>query len=715
MYQTASPGAHDEREHDPRPREHVDAADLVRALGWLANAARLDIDLDSTMQTLAGRRLRLDTAEGARTVQRCLVDAELPFIWTELRLRDAGRRRPCAIPDHASGAVVVVHGYRWGMHRIRVVLDGRVHHRWLRTSALAQLMGRTTASTVVALAVAPRLPLEPLRQGTDSPWHRARLLLGLDRADIRLAFVYGAAIGILSVVTPVAVQALVNTIAFGALLQPLVVLTALVAVVLTFSGVMRMLQAYTVEAIQARMFVRATADVTRRLFASPVDTVAQASPAELTARFLEIPVLQKAVAILLVDGIDLLLRLLVGMTLLAVYHPTLLLFSAAILLALVLVIVLGGRGAVATALEESKTKYKIVDWLEQTVQTAGVVRSETSRRRALEHADHLARRYRDARNAHFRKLVRQLAGGIAIKVIGSAALLGIGGALVVAGQLTLGQLVAAELVFASIAFALVKLHKQLEAVYDIVASSEKFAGLVDAPLERRGGERLAERGGLRVQLDEVEVTHEGGTVLQDVHLAVAAGEHVGISGAAGSGKSTLLDVVATSLSPTRGRLAFDGQDLRQLALGDLRAHIVVLREGERELVVDTIDANLRLARPEATAQEIDHVLELVGLRDEIGRLPAGFSTELTRIGRPLSGTAVRRLVLARAMLAHPRLLLLDGCLDHLGLPAHQKERLLDALFSRRDTTIIVVSDDREVLARCDRRLETGRRQLTEVA
>ncbi len=689
----------------------VATGDLVQTITWLGKDAGVKVNLDSFVHELAGGSLRLDTAEGARTLQRYITVCRLPIVWTELRLRDLGRHRSAVVADPRTGAVLYIQALRWARHKVRIVLDGHVSTHLLSTPRLAKLLGCAPSSSVTALAASPRLPLEPLRKAGASPWARARLLLGLDRADIRLAFVYGGAIGVLSLATPIAVQALVNTIALGALLQPLLVLTVLVAVVLTFAGVVRVLQAHVVEAIQVRMFVRTTADVSRRLFDCPPVAHGRASPAQLTARFLEVPVLQKAVAILLVDGIDLLLKLVVGIALLTVYHPILLLFALSLVGSLLLVTFIGGRGAIATALDESYAKYAIVGWFERAVHYAGGPRSIGGRQRAVERVDHLTRRYRDARRAHFRKLLRHLAGGIAIKVVGGAALLGIGGALVVAGQLTLGQLVAAELIFASIAIALVKLHKQLEAVYDLVASSVKLAELVEVPTERRGGEHLTGNGAMSVKLVGASIGHDAASPLvRDLDLTIAAGERVAIMGAGACGKSTLVDALATLHPLAKGVIAFDELDLRQLALAELRGQLVCMREGETELAPDSIEENLRMVRPYVTLGQIEEALGTVYLSATVGALPDGLSTHLTRSGRPLSASATRRLAIARALLAVPRLWLVDGGFDDLGLGNDHKQLLLDKLFAGRNrTTIVVVTDDPDVLGRCDRiiRIEHG--------
>ena len=610
--------------------------------------------------------------------------------------------------------MVVVARFRLGRHAVQVFGNGRQRRRWLTTSQLAELLEVDARIPALALVGAIRLPLEPLREGPDGPWRRARALLGLERADIRLTIVYGIAIGLLSVATPIAVQALVNTVALGAVLDPLLVLTILVAVVLTFAGVVRLLHARVVEAIQARMFIRAAADVTRRLFAASPAELERTSPAELTARFLEVPVLQKAVAVLLVDGLDLVLKLGVGVILLAAYHPTLLLFAVATLVVLALVIVTSSRGALTTALAESDAKYEIVRWLEQTLGLATVVRTAAGRRRALDHADHLVRRYRDARRAQFTKLMRTLAGGIGIQVIGSTALLGLGGALVLGGQLTLGQLVAAELVFASIASALVKLHKQLEAVYDVLASAKKLAGLVAMTTHEHGGVHLPETGGLAITLTGAAVGYrDAPPLLRDVTLALAPGDRIALDGAPGAGKTTLLETLISQHTILDGQLRYDGQDARHVAHPELRMQIAWLRG--IELADDTIEGNLRYASPGATRLELETVLHEVGLTGVLGGLPDGLGTRLRANGRPLSATAARRLALARALVARPRLLVVDGGLDDLGLAAPDKERVLDAVFERRDTTIVVITRDPDVRARCNRQLEIADYELREAA
>ncbi len=538
------------------------------------------------------------------------------------------------------------------------------------------------------------------REGVLGPWRRAWALITLDRSDIWLCVVYSVAIGLLSLVTPIAVQALVNTVSFGSVLQPMIVMTLLVAIGLSFAGVTRVLQAYVVEGLQERMLVRGVIDLSHRLLSAEPAALRAVHGPTLAQRFFEMPTLQKSLSSVVVDGIDLLLKLAVGLPLLAFYHPLLLAFALLLVALISFVVFVLGRGVLATAIGESSAKYEAAIWLEHLARMPAAFRSEPARRDAGLRASVAAQRYREARRAHFQKLLRHLVGGVVLKVIGATVLLGLGGALVIERQLTLGQLVAAELVFASIAVAILKLHKQLEAAYDLVASTYKLGDLLDLPLERVGGERLQGDGPTSIALTGVTAGHST-PVLTSVDLVIAAGERVAVAGAGASGRSTLLDVIAAELTPQTGLVEVAGCDLRLLDLASVRQAVALVRDPE--LVASTIHANLRLPSRDTTLAEVEDALHALELTTVVSTLPSGLSTELLPSGVPLSRTQVRRLVLARALIARPRIILFDGALDDLGLPEPARDRVLDRLLGpTAPWTAIVVSTDPEVLARCSR-------------
>ncbi len=142
-----------------------------------------------------------------------------------------------------------------------------------------------------------------------------------------MAVVYAVGVGLLSLATPLGVQFLVNTVAFGALVQPLVVLSLLVAAGLSFAAVLRALQAYVVERLQQRLFARVALDLAQRLPRVELDALDGRHGPELMNRFFEIASVQKGASTMLVDGVAIVLQTLVGALLLAFYHPFLLAFD----------------------------------------------------------------------------------------------------------------------------------------------------------------------------------------------------------------------------------------------------------------------------------------------------------------------------------------------------------------------------------------------------
>ena len=157
-----------------------------------------------------------------------------------------------------------------------------------------------------------------------NPLLRLQQLIYIERQDIGTLIAYGLGIGLLSLATPIAVQALVNTIAFGALLQPLFVLTLILLVLVSCSNTLVALQFYVVEMLQRRLFVRLFGETANRLQRALISAHDSQYLPELVNRFFDVVSLQKTAASLLLETLGYLLQTLIGMILLAFYHPMLL-------------------------------------------------------------------------------------------------------------------------------------------------------------------------------------------------------------------------------------------------------------------------------------------------------------------------------------------------------------------------------------------------------
>lgn len=540
------------------------------------------------------------------------------------------------------------------------------------------------------------------------PLKRITRLLQPERSDLWIVAAYSVAIGLLTLALPVASQSLINTVAFGTVLQPLIVLSLLLFLALIAASSLQVLRHWLVEVLQRRIFVRVTGDAGDRLLRARASFFDNVHGPELVNRFLDVAIVQKSVAVLLIDGLTILMQTVVGLLLLAVYHPLLLLFDA-VLFVMILFILFGlGRGAIRTSVAESQAKYEVLAWLEELARHRSTFRSAQGHGFGWSRTNALAANYVDQRKAHFRVELRQIIGSLALQAFALSALLGFGGYLVTKGQLTLGQLVAGELVVGMVVYGFTKLNKSLESFYDLAAAVDELGYLEDLPLERELGAAVLEpRKAAAFQLFAVDYRYETAKDhLLGLDLAVGAGEKVAVYGPLGSGKSTLLDLIASLRTPTAGHIEIEGHDYRELRLESLRTQIALVRR--TEIFAGTLLENLALGA-NADSRHVRSVLEQVGLQAAVTHLPDGLQTRLSTGGAPLTRTQALRLTVARALLSQPGVLLIDGVLDSMEGLQGDDPLLATLLAPHAPWTLVLTSDRLDVLRRCGRvyRLSTG--------
>lgn len=589
------------------------------------------------------------------------------------------------------------HGFR--LH----VQTGHGHSEWMDEAQLAAVLGK---APVAFFHCTPSTPMEALSVGSHSaqavlggedgedphhvhlrPWDRLWALLTLERDDVWVVVIYSAVVGVLSLATPIAVQSLVTTVAFGTLLQPIVVLSLLFLVALGFQATLKALQARVIEALQARTFARAALDIAWRLPRAKHD--AHPVTPELVNRFFDVMTVQKTLATVLTEGVGAFMQISFGLLVLGFYHPALLALDIVILIAANAVILLPLRRGVRSAFDESKAKYEVAAWLQELARAPSAFRGSGGAALAQSRADVLTRKYLSARRRHFRVIFGQTLGVLGVQVIASAVLLGFGGFLVVNESLTLGQLIAAELIVATVTAAITKFGKILEGAYDLVVGLTKVGHLIDLEVEgSMTGEALPGSGPIGVRAAGVEVD---GVRLE---LEVKPGARLALIG---HDRRELADLLAAVRQPDQGVLELAGVDVRRASSCAVHDEVMLIRPDD--LFSGTVFENVSLTRPGVTPQEVRSAVERVGLDDEIRSLSKGYDTLLESSGAPLSRGQAIRLVVARALAASPRLIVVDDTLD--ALDPVSRARTVAAL-TRKDTPwtlIALVSDPGSALAR----------------
>lgn len=697
-------------------------------------------DLSSQLLAELSRTLGVEPDPGA--VRHALEewDADEPLRALDAPARHAGltliprRMRVADIAWMADGSMPIVAWSREAREWVMVVRHGFFMPRAWRSSApddgatavsrstLARLLGAQSREDLVdAAIVQPTWTADAAvaHHGDQADHHGGhasvspvRRLLGLMRPEMPELWAiaaFSAITGLLYLALPLAVNAFVSNLSFGTqsgpFLQGLVAIAAVLCMCLAVAAALRGLQHVAAEVIQRRIFVRLASDISARLPAVDLEAIDGVHAPELVNRFLDVITVQKSASMLLLTGINLVLGAAIGLTVLAFYHPFLLAFSLALLVAVALVVAVLGRRAVETSVRESRRKYEVVDWLEELARHPRVFKGPGGASLARSRADDLVRGYLEARRDHFRILFRQISSLLALEVVAATALLGVGGWLVLSQQLTLGQLVASEIIVSAIVASISKLGKQFEAWYDAVAAMDKLGHLVDLRMERHGGERpSAGAAGARVEVRDLSYARLGRMpTIEGLSFAVQPGERVALLGSRGSGTSSVLEVVLGMRRPLAGEVSVDGLPVQSWDLDALRAQACILRS--TDIISGSIADNIRLGVSSIPVKEVQGAIDAVGLLETVRSLPDGMSTQLVTGGLPLAGRQRARLLAARALAHRPRLLLLDELLDgHEGTLEALARVLIDAPLP---WTVIVATRDRRVAARCGRVIEVG--------
>lgn len=548
--------------------------------------------------------------------------------------------------------------------------------------------------------------------GQITPVQRFWRLLQPDRKEIRNVYVYAVFNGLINLSLPLGIQAIVNLIQGGQVSTAWVVLVSVVVAGVAATGVLQIAQLRISENLQQKIFARSAFEFAFRIPRIKMEAIYKHYAPELMNRFFDTLTVQKGLSKILIDFSSAMLQVLFGLILLSFYHPFFIIFSLILILLVYAIFRLTGKPGLDTSLQESKYKYKVAHWLEELARTGTTFKLAGKTELPLTKMDKEVGNYLEARESHFKILVKQYSLMVGFKAFVAAGLLAMGGILVMQQLMNIGQFVAAEIIILLVMSSVEKLVLNLETVYDVLTALEKIGQVSDLEIEEtKGVETICKKDdcGMKVSLRDVRFLYPDGDkeVLCGISLDVVERESVIVTGQNGSGKSTLLQIIAGLYDVTNGQVIYNDLPKGNLDLTTLRSNIGDCLTQE-QLFDGTVLDNITMGREGATFENVQWAVRNLKLESFIHSLPEGYNTLVDPQGRKLPKSVTQKLLLARSIADRPKLLLLEDALEHLD--ESDRRAIVDFLVKKEhDWTIVAISANHYFQSKVDRiiRMDDG--------
>ena len=550
-----------------------------------------------------------------------------------------------------------------------------------------------------------------MENNTLSPWKRFLGLLELERKDIFQIGYYAIFDGIVALSLPLGIQAIINLLQGAQISASWIVLIVLVTTGIAFSGMLRLKQMRIIETIQQRIFTRASFELSYRFPKIKMNELRNYYLPELANRFFDTLTIQKGLSKILIDVPSALLQIIFALLLLSFYHPFFIVFGLLLLVLIYFVFKFTAEKGLETSLQESKDKYKVAHWLQEISRAVISFKLSGTTNLAMEKSDTLVNDYLTSRENHFKILMLQFIQMIGFKVLVTAGLLLIGGFLVLNQQMNIGQFVASEIIILLVINSVEKLISGIESFYDVLTSIEKLGQVVDKPIESQKGESLKKESNLIIELQNIsyKVKEKSNPILNDISFTIAPKDTILIEGESGSGKSSLLQLISGVITPTSGYMYVNNLSIESLIINEYRSNLG-LSLSEETTFEGTIRENITFGNKDITDEFIYETFEKLDLTDFLKQQPKGLNSILKPEGKQIAYTISKKLVLARAIVKKPKVLILEDPLDQF--QQQEAKQIIDYLTHKSHAwSLIVVSNNENWKNKCNKIITLKKGQM----
>jgi putative ABC transport system ATP-binding protein len=402
----------------------------------------------------------------------------------------------------------------------------------------------------------------------------------------------------------------------------------------------------------------------------------------------------------------------IGMALLVFFHPYFVLYNVTLILGFVLLLTVFGREGFLITLKMSRLNYEIYHWIQNIAANLPHLRAAGESPYLMRKTDELTKAYVRVRQRRSDLLTgRQYKAAALWLVVGHTGMIATAGMLVSTGQLTVGQFAASELIAGNLLLNMDTLARRMVHMFFAFVSFREMEGFFALPQDRSGHKSIIPvddfgLAGIRVSAKNLSFAYpDGPPLFERFDLDVAPGEKVQVLCHTNTQKTALAKVLAGLMAPTTGAVLYNDVNLVEVDLRSVDSRRSLMLDSQPTLLEGTIEDNITLGRPSIRYEDVQWALQFVELDDEIDALPEGLSTFVTGHAEQFTLSQTLRLLLARAIVTRPHMIVVDGTL-HSMMPS-VREVILRRLCSKDEPwSIIFVSND-PTFVHAERRVVVG--------